>query len=230
MGYKKPLLIELLSELDLEVALSGDAVFDFVADLRKSGYPRVELASGMVPAPGPIQAFQPRLRSWSTDGTKLVQVSATQIVVNQIGEYLGWSEFRDMFVGVLETAKRHGPIAPNALSLQAIDQLAVASAGFRLGKYFACDGKRIPQWYDDCAEACDITLGRGHAHEGGKNRQLGLQMRNVGHEFAISLTTTFKDRLRSADALPTLEKLHEEATSVFEAVITDETRNLMGIK
>jgi len=237
MGYKKPLLIELLAELDLDAALPGDAVFDLAADLRRNGYPRIDLGPTLAMPPGlpgavvaMPGALQTRLRCWSADDKKLVQVSPTQIVVNQIGDYLGWSDFKEMFGGVIGAAQKVGPLAASALSLQAIDQLAIDGPGFKLGSYFACKGTWIPQWYEDCAEACDISLGRGHVHEGGKNRQLALRLRPSPTGFVVKLNTIFKDKLRNSPPVEVLESLHKEATDLFEAVITDATRKKMGGK
>jgi uncharacterized protein (TIGR04255 family) len=228
MGYKKPLLIEVFSELDLGASLDGSRVIDIAMGLRAVGYSSQEFVGALRPA---IDPFQPRIRCWSADKRKLVQLSSEQIVVNQVGDYLGWGSFLDSFKGVLSHLGDLPSLAPTALSIQAIDRLRVNEPDFALGQFFACDGERIPRWYANCNEACDITLGRGLVPQDSKNRQIALRLRKAPPGYEVQLTTSFKNRLHGApDMLGVLDELHAESNELFEALITDKTRQHMGGK
>src|SRR6478609_2139793 len=158
MGYKKPLLVELFVEVDLVAPLTGSRILDLANVLRGLGLSDVELSghlSAVAAFPGATLPFQARLRCWSQDRSRLVQLSHDQIVVNHVGAYLGWSRFLGLFEQVLGAAKTSAELVPSALALNAIDRFESVNPAFTLGRYFRCDGTWIPRGYQDCAETCD---------------------------------------------------------------------------
>jgi hypothetical protein len=112
-------------------------------------------------------------------------------------------------------------------SLQTIDQLDVPRSGFQVGRYLVCGGEYIPGTYQSSSEPCDISLGRGLLPSDGFNRQLQLSVKADGPKMRIRWHATFTNRLRGASVAQRLEDLHNESTKMFEAMITDETRQFM---
>ena len=173
---------------------------------------------------GQEASFNPRIRCWSEDRVKLTQVGRDQVIANQVGEYLGWERFVEHVRGVLDAT---GPHSIVSMSLQAIDRMEVSASGFTLGQYFNCDGQFIPRWYADCAVACDITLGRGLVPVDGHNRVIKLQLRTQDDKRSVRIDSTFHDAVKGADPFRKLDELHEECTSAFEQLVTDETRTVV---
>jgi len=238
-SYKKPLLLETFAEIHLGPgSLPSEAFFNLVPELQNLGLKKIKLEQiGSIkinPAmQGQIQqSTTPRVRCWSEDDKKLVQLSQDQLAVNQVGEYLGWDQFRDLFAKTLTVLER---INRNfvSLSLNTIDRLIAPEADFTLGKYLNCGGSKIPSWYKDCKEAADITLGRGTLPLDGMNRQIHVRVRKEIGSFSVQVQSVFHNRLNvGEDVRQTLEKLHTESTESFESWITIVTRNevMKGLK
>lgn len=234
MGYKKPLIVEIYAELHLGAPQVAQGKLLELAAHLKGSLPNVEIGQANTlqinPALGKVtKTTTPRLRCWSADRKRLVQLSPEMVVINQVGEYLGWDVFEEHFRNVHKslTAVQENVVV-SSLSLNAIDKLTVPTASFKVGRYLACGGKFVPSYYAESGEACDLTLGRGVLGTDGFNRQVRIAVR-VQETAVVQMNTTFHDRLASQkDVFPTLNRLHDESVATFEALITTETRNLMG--
>lgn len=227
MSYRKPLLTELLAEVHFE-AFGPNKVVRLANDLQVLGLTDVEF--GLSPATPSKPPLQFRIRCWSPDRKRLVQASADVLVVNHVGEYLGWVQYLEYFRAV--TRCLEDGLAVRSVSLQAVDKLSVPSDGFLLGRYLNCEGKHLPALYADCAEAADIILGRGQVSEDGFNRQITLAVRRSGTHNStveVTITTVFHDRLVKDEKVEDLLcRLRTQANTTFESLITDKTRDLMG--
>lgn len=240
MAYKQPILIEIFAELHLaEGSLVPAGYFEIVPSLKKAQLSEVELgqieALAVNPGPGlPALArlTAPRVRCWSKERTKLVQLSPDLVVVNQVGKYLGWSTFEDLFrsvKGIL--SEKLGTVQATSISLNTIDSMTPPREGFALGKYLDCGGDFVPRWYHDTAVSADITLGRGLLRDDGFNRQIRIALRVDANQAQIQMNAVFHDALDEAQSIEDrLARLHEESTRTFEGTITDATRALMGGK
>ena len=233
VGYKKPLLTEIYAELNLSTAFSQAKLLELVGRIAGVA-PEVEIASvntvevkadeGTV-----IRKTVPRLRCWSTDRTRLVQFSPELVVVNQVGEYLGWSVFEQHFRQVHESLSSVAAVSIQSLSLHTIDRLVVDKSRFSVGRFLSCGGAYIPSYYADTTEACDISLGRGILVDDGFNRQVAVGVRIEDAKVTVQITAAFQNLLSDqAGLFALLDRLHMESNKTFEALITDETRQLMG--
>lgn len=244
MSYKKPLLVELYSEFHFAPGtLNPSTYFDIVPKLKGCGLTNVELGEvfGLNialqkdgPAVGP-QTSTPHVRCWSPAKDQLAQMLQNMLVVNvvvdQTRPYRGWGDFIEFVGSVAGCARSAMATWPlESLSLNTIDRFDVPREGFRLGRYLNCGGPRLPQWYDDAAESCDVILGRGVVKLEGRNRQLRISVRFIDEKVRVDIQSAFHDRLADSDGYITLlEKLHEESNRSFESLLTDETRQkVMG--
>jgi hypothetical protein len=97
-----------------------------------------------------------------------------------------------------------------------------------LRDYLSSDDVRLPKWFLESSVECDLTLGRGYVTKHAKNRALRIAVRRASEtDYRIVLDSTFHDALTTADPFPVLERLHEEATSSFEELITERVRGIM---
>jgi uncharacterized protein (TIGR04255 family) len=225
--YRKPLLVEVYSELQLEPQLAAPAIFEIARGLADV-VPNTEL--GHVSAIGGFPALLPALKCWDGAHKRLVQLCASTVVVNQVGEYLGWTVFEQLFQRVHAQLARVAPSgAILSISLHALDQLRVPEEEFRLGAYLKCGGRFLPQYYAEVSEPCDYHLGRGALATDNFNRQVHVTLRHEDKSMIVQMETVFQDRLRPDRSVASLlDQLHREATDTFEELITDETRRLMG--
>jgi uncharacterized protein (TIGR04255 family) len=236
VSYVKPILIEIYSETHFESgSFPPDQFFDVVPRLKEIGFSEVEIGEvGLIAVDAEEQQVThsnvPRIRCWTKDRSRLVQLSEDVVVVNLVGEYPGWDAFRDLFSSAHDTLP--DPLVSRkveSLSLNTIDRLRVPRQGYRLGRYLACGGKFLPEWYSESTEAVDITLGRGILQEDGFNRQFRFKVR-VKAEVSAEIRSTFHDLVQAQLSLhKALEKLHDESSRAFEEMITNETRHsVMG--
>lgn len=243
MGYKKPILNEIYSEVFLSGDGLGTSFIDLVSSFKEFGLTEVELApirqfhvsAPSNPAnnddPKVTRDILPRVRVWSGDRKKLAQLSKSQFVVNLIQPYPGWEEFKNLFNKVLTTAQAKYPkIKVDSIVLFSIDRVSLPASDFKLGRYFNTDGDFIPKWYTDCATAADIILGKGIAKNDGFNQQIQLKIVPMGTHFDVVLHTKLHRSVVSTDKVQeVLEALHKESVACFEGLITDVTRNqIMG--
>lgn len=237
MGYRKPTLTETLAEINLEPGLLTEArFFDVVPRLQALGFAEIEFASAGIsfePQPGRMgfPKEKQRVRCWRPGRTELAQVSEDLLVMNLTGDYPGWDRFIRLFdegVGALHAGLGEAPI--RSVNLQTIDRFQVPRDGFAVSEYLNTSGEIIPQWYAECRESLDMTLGRGFLQLDGKNRQVVMGVRTVADPVTVQIQATFHDAVREGENLrELLERLHDESNETFELLITDRTRNeVMG--
>jgi uncharacterized protein (TIGR04255 family) len=235
MSYRKPALTEMFARLHLEAgALPPARFFDLVPRLKVAGFGDAEFGSREMIQFNPDQALieqasAPLVRCWYSDRKKLVQLSPDLIVMNLVGHYPGWSEFRALFDAVDQAARATlGGLPLSSLSLNTIDVLNAPSQAFRLGEYLNCDGAMLPKLYANIHQAFDISYGRGFIQVDPSNRQLRITGRLHGDFFEVRIEAGFHDVLApTVNPVEVLERLHDESNNTFEALITDTTRNVV---
>lgn len=245
MIYKNPILKEILIKVFFEKGCLSEAdIFDIVPKAKENGLSLVEIGQGveiglsgekvdnkegiLMPRE---RILIPRIKCWNPEKTLLLQLSSDIIITNQVGEYIGWSEFEKFFFVNLDIVNQ---IIENAkyksVLLQTNDSFSVEKEGFFLGQYLNCGGNKVPEWYKNSNEAADITLGRGFLEEDSRNRQINIVIRKQKDSFSIKIDSKFHDKLTMASKLnEVVETLHLESSASFESMITDKTRNeVMG--
>lgn len=233
MSYQRPIIIEIYAELFFEPGTFAFAqMLELVPPLQRSGFSTVESPDVAEIAEDPERrsAWTPRIRCWSDDKTRLVQLAPESIAMNLVspdGTYPGWDRFVSEVVR--PTCEIVGQIVPRArpvsLALNTLDRFAVSN-GLRLGEFLNCGGPRIPAILADTTEAFDYDIGRGLLQNDGRNRQLHINGRPGAAGYVVNIHAVFHERMRDdEDTLRNLERLHDEANTVFESLITDRTRN-----
>jgi len=234
ISYKKPTLTEIYSEVFLKAnTLPAKAWFDLVP-LLKTTFPQVEVVYGgqisVTEGTQHIQTMIPKVRCWDEGRQELAQLSADQFIVNRVGNYLGWENFKAQFASVKKIVEENtSDFSPISISISTTDKITVPVESFSLGKYIRCDGEIVPKYYAGISTATDITNGRGIIGTDGVNRQFKLVVRSVGKSMVIQIQATFHNRLDGESIDNTLEKLHDESNKFFESIITVTYRNdIMG--
>jgi len=243
MSYKKPILTEIFSEVYFqENSFPQEAFFEVIPLIQKTGYPKIEIGQvnqiQLVGNNDPnlninriAQNMIPRIRVWDDAKKHLIQLSPDFCAINQVGDYLGWDDFKSFFDKIFsiisKTIKSYYPIS---ISLNTIDRFSVDDSAFVLNRYLACNGEIIPKWYADTKYDCDITLGKGNVNQHGSNRQIHIQVRQSGINNSISFQSIFHDKVEKPEQLQTkLEELHVISNETFERIITPDVRNkVMG--
>jgi uncharacterized protein (TIGR04255 family) len=212
--------------------------FDLVPKLKDIGFADVEFGNvGRVridPLEGSLEGGTiPRIRCWSVDRKRLVQLSPDTVfvnLVNIVGEYPGWDEFHSLFCSVNEAVQSTvGRPRIDTLSLNTIDELRVPLSNFVVGKYLDCGGKRIPAWYADTKEAFDIILRKGVLKTDGFNRLLNVAGRPSTDVFLLRILSEFHNVRGETRVEELLSTLHEESNESFESLLTKTTRDeVMG--
>lgn len=236
MAYKKPTLTETYAEIHLAPGLLSEArFFDVVPRLKALGFSDVELSTvGMkldIKQGRPLPRDLQRVRCWKAGRTQLVQVGEDLLIANLTGQYPGWSSFVQLFEEAYQAlVDGLGTVEPVSVNVAALDSFEVPKEGFSISDYLAVGGKIIPQWYANCGESLDMTLGRGLLEVDGRNRQVHVSVRSAGDPVKISFRTQCHDRVQAANDLKDLLfRLHDETNSTFEAMITDRVRHtVMG--
>jgi uncharacterized protein (TIGR04255 family) len=237
VSFDKPALVEIFVEIHLEPgSFPPPQFFDVVPKIKGLGFADVEMGSvdrvAVNEAASPESAGElllqtaPRIRCWSGDRHRLVQLWPDTIAVNLVGKYPGWDDYSRLFNDVCDavrTVTGHLPI--EMLALHTIDQIDVPLAGFTVGKYLQCGGKRIPSWYADTAQAFDITLGKGLLKTDGFNRVLKIAGRAADETFTIRILSVFQDTIKAKSIEQSLSDLHDESNESFYSLITPTTAN-----
>ena len=243
ISYKNPILVEQFAELYLaKGSLSAEKVIHFVPHIEAVGFNQIEMANieefSLNLAPGRPDSLNrtattPRIRCWNKDKNKLIQLFEDRIVVHQVGQYLGWDEFRSLFEQTLNICSSQlSNFKTESVVFQTIDQFEVDSKDFVFSKYLSCDGSIFPAWYKDEKSSGDLTLGKGLLNEEGKNRQIHASIRKTAEKTIVNLRCVFQSLLQNGTPMKLLENLHEESNKTFEAMITEHTRTnvMMGTK
>lgn len=237
MSYKKPVLAEIYVEaFFVKDALPVEKLFDVGNEIKKLGLSNIEVTSQFqitIATEGEKEesvGSMPRLKCWDSDKKNLVQVSKDLMVVNQIGEYLGWDKFKNLFRDSLETIKKVIPaISCRSLALHTADKFVVPIKDFTIDRYLNV-GPQMPSWYKGVKSASDISMGKGFLDKDGENYQFKASVRPSPENVNIHLVSVFHKKMSPTGVpLEALEELHKESNISFESVITEITRTeVMG--
>ncbi len=235
ISYKKPIITEILAEVHLtRGSLPPEKFFSLVPLIQKNGQSLVEFNNSnhiTIAENGQAQQqIAPRVKCWSPDKKKLIQLGPDLIIVNLVGEYPGWTTFKSLFDEVLVALNSITTATYSHLSLITIDRFEVPKTGFTIDKYVNCNGSRVPQWYKGSNCAADIILGHGSLQTDKVNMQFNLRISHKQTTMEILTQSTFQKLLSAGEQVgDLLNSLHEESNESFESWITDKTRNeIMG--
>ena len=232
MGYRKPTLVETYAELHLVPdALTEAHFFDVVPELKKAGFTDIEFTTVGLDIKGGLPRQRQRVRCWREGRTELAQVGEDLLVVNLTGTYPGWDAFTELFdVGQQALEAGLGHVEVHSLNLLTTDIFEAAKEGFSISRYLDVGGRVIPNWYEDCSESLDLTLGRGLLPIDGRNRQVRVKVDAGTDPVKVQVHAQFHDVVEGGVSLrDVLERLHAESNRTFESVITDHLRDeVMG--
>lgn len=230
MSYKKPTLTEVYTEVFLaEGSLEPRHIFDISGSLREMGLAEVEFVHHAQTEA--VLELLPKVRFWDPEKVKLVQLVKDRVIVNQLKEYSGWVNFREVFQAIIKIVKENlENFNCKSLGFTTIDKFEVPSDGYSLSKWLNCNGEYIPKWLAVSKETCDVVIGRGLVNTEGFNRRLNIQVRKGENTFSIRIESGFRDQVKQEeDVYEKLEGLHRESTEFFEKIITDDLRlDVMG--
>jgi uncharacterized protein (TIGR04255 family) len=231
VSYKKPLLIEILVEIHLEVgSFHFQQIVSVLPRLHELGFSTVEWDQAVRPKEQSQELeLSPRVRCWSEDRKRLVQLSPDLLVVNQLGHYNGWAKFKETVMDVARVSMESLRLPPaRFLALKTIDQLEAPADGFSVGRFFKCDGETLPRSLSFLSVACDLNWGSGLVQKDGFNRSVVLAVKppSEGGQVDSRLLCTFQRKLEGEIGV-LLDALHDDAVKTFEGLITDETRRRM---
>lgn len=237
VSYQRPIIIEIYAELFLEPGTFPFAqMLEVVPPLQRRGFGVVESADVAeadldgLEDPERRPAHVPRIRCWTEDRTRLVQLAPDNVAMNLVspeGTYPGWEPFVSDVVRptceiLRQTASRARPVS---LALNTLDRFEIPR-GLPLGEFLNCGGPRIPAILADTTQAFDYDIGRGLLESEGQNRQLHISGRPGATAYLVNIHAVFHQTIpESGDILLKLEQLHDDANTVFESLITDRTRN-----
>jgi uncharacterized protein (TIGR04255 family) len=237
VSYHRPIIIEIYAELFFEPgSFSFAQMLEVIPLLRRRGFSIVESAdvveSNMADLDDPQlrPAHIPRIRCWTEDKTRLVQLAPDNVAMNMVspeGTYPGWEPFvtevvRPTCEVLLQHASRARPVS---LALNTLDRFTIPE-GVPLGEFLYCGGPRIPAVLADTTQAFDYDIGRGLLHTDRKNRQLHISGRQSQNAYMVNIHAVFHETISEDEGiLQKLEQLHDDANEVFESLITDRTRN-----
>jgi uncharacterized protein (TIGR04255 family) len=237
VSYQRPIIIEIYAELFFEPGtLSFAQMLELVAPLQRRGFNTVESADlteieiDAGDDPELRSARLPRIRCWTEDKSRLVQLAPDNIAMNLVspeGTYPGWNPFiSDVVSPTTDILRQVAPRArPVSVALNTIDRFAVPR-GLRVGEFLNCGGPRIPAILADTTGAFDYDIGRGALQVDGLNRQIHISGRAAAEAYVVNIHGVFHEKIAGGeDVLHKLEHLHDDANAVFESLITDRTRN-----
>lgn len=241
MDYKKPLLIEIYTEVLFQKdRLLPETFFDIVPKIKQLGLDVTEMGQ-VLEVKGEVEKEDaverefystPKVRCWNKEKTRLVQLSKDLLIVNLIGEYPGWKDYLAFFKSAMEAVRlAKVAIECKALAFHTIDKISdLPREGFSLGAYINADGEKIPRWYRDAKDSSDISYGMGYLERDGYNKQLAVRTRTKQDKIEISINAAFKKMLGPSDSVDSLlESLHRESSDSFRELLTNKTLNeIMG--
>lgn len=237
MSYQRPIIIEIYAELFFEPGTFSFAqMLEVVAPLQRRGFIVVESADVAetnidgLDDPELRSTHVPRIRCWTEDKTRLVQLAPDCVAMNLVspeGTYPGWEPFvSDVVRPTCDILRQAASRArPMSLALNTLDRFTIPR-GLPLGEFLNCGGPRIPAILADTTQAFDYDIGRGLPQSDRRNRQLHISGRPGTTAYLINIHAVFHEALSEGEEiLWKLEQLHDDANDVFESLITDRTRN-----
>lgn len=239
--YKNPPAIEVLFEIYFSETQSNLTLFGDFYQKIKDDYPRQEqlrnIGLEMNFTQQSVQAKQLNqgnmMRFSKEDNSQLVQISEGLLTVNKLKPYLGYEAFKENVQSVLhpylEAAK---PKYSERIGMRYIDRIQIPEEDFELNKYFNFSLNFANK---DFSTITGISF-RVQLMPKHKEHQLLVTLNSVPSsvegksEFILDMYDTFilHKEIDENSILTVLDNAHENIEHVFEAVITDSSRNLFG--
>lgn len=173
---------------------------------------------------------EPRARFFNADRTRLAQVGTNLMSANVLPPYPHWEPFRAF---ILESLAAYvGAATPEKIermTLRYIDRIVPpATAQFRLGDWLDTTSDYVPRFL---ADSDSNAMSRAQKDDGVGQAVVTVmhQPDEAGASFII-MDTELQVRDVAADAVVVgahLDQLHARMTSIFEACITDATRQIL---
>lgn len=237
VSYNRPIIVEIYVDLFLQVGtLPFARFFDLVPQLQRHGFSTLESTESVLldmnaAAGRPGASRVQRVRCWSADRTKLIQLAPDHLTMNLVspdGSYPGWQAFvRDVFTPAMEGLRGSLPSwRAESIALNTLDRTVISPRDdFKLGDYLNCGGPRIPAVLADTRIAFDYDIGRGLLPLDGRNRQLHINGQVMANEYMIQMHSVLHDAIDETGSTGTvLDRLHDESVEWFESLITDKLR------
>lgn len=242
MHYKNPSIVEALCEVAFRPRSRWDmTVFGRFYDLVRDSYPNREAGEAVETDVGKVQGgirqqvrHSPRMRFFSSDRNRVLQVGPNLLVANVLRPYPGWASFKPDIIHALSAYYESAdPDQIEHLTLRYIDRLEIPRRDFhQLDKWIACDGSTFPrrlastdqglafrlETVDTPFRRLDIALGLGFPDRDADCVVLMLDMSQ----------TRLESRSDSAGRETLLDEMHGALVMTFENCIRDPWRNLMG--
>jgi uncharacterized protein (TIGR04255 family) len=236
VSYNRPIIVEIYADLFLRAGtLPFARFFDLVPQLQLRGFAALESTDNalldMNVADRSVGASRVRrVRCWSADRTKLIQLAPDNVTMNLVspdGSYPGWQAFiGQVFTPTIEALRISLPAwRAESIALNAIDRVAIPRESFRLGDYLNCGGPRIPAVLADTRTAFDYDIGRGLLPIDARNRQLHINGQVTTDAYLIQMQAVLHDMVETSDLGTILDRLHKESVEWFESLITDRMRH-----
>ena len=200
----------------LPIRESGEVV-DFALQPAKDGLKHVTHRS-------------PRMRFFSSDRARLAQVGENVLVANVLRPYPHWEVFKPF---ILQTFRAYvaaaSPVRVERLTLRYIDRIELPDEASVLGDWVATTSPYLPTYLADAqqgafnrvekpvdggTEALTLTL---DVDEGTRVLRLDTELVSVG------------PAMEPAALDPLLESLHDRINEIFEACISERTRELLKL-
>jgi uncharacterized protein (TIGR04255 family) len=237
--YQNPPLLETVAEFRFVTRGTWDAAIPGLVFLALKGtFPTRAMAHNVEVAPsdqGPAIQLQALIQFRSEDNARFVQLAPHYLSVHHTKPYSGWTAWAPTIQQVLqayvETAK---PAGVQRAGLRFVNRIAFSPGSIEPASYFNFYphlGEQLPQHM--AGFVTSVTLPFAEKRDG-----LRLQLRSAQpgpapeHRPAVELDLDYylrrPESLEVGDLTTWLDGAHLEIESVFEACLTDRTRQLFG--
>lgn len=242
--YSDPPIQEALCEIRLAPAdeWSIDVPTRLQAALspRYDGSAKQEVGSALQirPAAGAAGVLLPqsqtRLRFFNLDESRLVTITPTSLTIHILSPYRGWGEFKGAIAEALDAySSVLSPEGIEQIEVRYINRVVVEAEEFRLGEYFTAPPSlpaslpvgitdfllRVESVYEDCPARLVQIFASAEAAEGSAAVILDLNV----------VRSWDKSPLKMGDAMGYVEDLRSREREAFEALITNEAREMFGV-
>lgn len=191
----------------------------------------VESSFGQDPADHQIKLMD-RLQCWSEDEKSLLQVSNNFVCANQLSPYQGWDSFKKMILSGLDAyVQSAGVPVIQSIVMRYLDLITVPAEGMvHVDEWFQfhSNGPTLPNSRSEVLAA--FMVGHQYLRFGGRDL-LGIQLTTslpVEGKPAFLLDTQYSlvhpDAVKTDSTSQWLDDAHTAAVEMFEACITDKSR------
>ncbi len=222
--YKNPPLLEAVCEFKFQPPASWNpAVADLIYEKVQAQFPQREPMNGLSeeePASGAKTKFH------RADGSALLQVAPKLLAINQLRPYPTWLQFKKT---ILEAYAIYRELAQPAgltrVGLRYINQIEIPETKIEIGRYL----RGCPAGYHKLFLSTEFPFET-------ERENLAMIIAHVPHHegdfsrFYLDLDYgAFPTTTMTPEAIASiLERAHDRLEQIFEASLTDETRQLFG--